>query len=164
VQEAPSLDKVTASARRVSESPEEGKQCLMLSLKPEEPKSPSEEAPVPPAALERTFLAIHSPAVKLPVGTPVRISVWVRIPKPLTASTDGALIYDSAGGEPLAVRLTGPTKWKKITLYRRVPASGTINVTLALMGLGSAYFDDVHIEPLGGAGAAAATTAGRPQP
>ena len=35
-----------------------------------------------------------------------------------------------------------------ITLYRLVPASGTINVTLALTGLGSVYFDDVRIEPL----------------
>ena len=33
-------------------------------------------------------------------------------------------------------------------LYRRVPASGQISVTLALTGLGVAYFDDVRIEPL----------------
>ena len=38
---------------------------------------------------------------------------------------DGALFYDSAGGEDLAVRLTVPTpKWKQFHLYRRVPASG----------------------------------------
>jgi hypothetical protein len=34
-------------------------------------------------------------------------------------------------------------------MYRRVPASGQIGVTLALTGLGEAYFDDVRIEPLG---------------
>jgi hypothetical protein len=99
-------------------------------------------------ALERTFLAINSPAVQLPAGTPVVISGWVRIPQPITASVDGALLYDSAGGEPLAVRLNGATEWKKFTLYRQVPASGQIFVTMALTGLGTAYFDDVRIEPV----------------
>ena len=36
------------------------------------------------------------------------------------ASTDGALLFDSAGGEPLALRLTGEAKrWKQYILYRR---------------------------------------------
>jgi hypothetical protein len=135
------LDDVELSARRVSDSPHEGQQCLMLQIKPKNPQTP-------PEALERTFLAINSPAVRLQPGALVRISGWVRIPKSITASVDGALFYDSAGGEPLAVRLTAATPWKKFTLYRLVPASGTINVTLALTGLGSVYFDDVQIEPL----------------
>src|SRR5262249_27237537 len=119
----------------------EGQRCLQLEIKPKNPDRP-------PAALERTFLAINSPAVHLQPGSLVRISAWVRIPKPIAASVDGALFYDSAGGEPLAVRLTEPTPWKKYTLYRRVPASGTISVTLAMTGIGTAYFDDVRIEPL----------------
>jgi hypothetical protein len=114
----------------------------MLQIKPKNTQAP------PPAALERTFLAINSPAVHLQPGALVKISAWVRIPKAITASVDGALFYDSAGGEPLAVRLTGPTPWKQFTLYRRVPSSGTINVTLALTGLGTVYFDDIRVEPL----------------
>ena len=78
----------------------------------------------------------------------MRISAWVRVPKQLVGSIDGALIYDSAGGEPLAVRLTEPMPWKEYVSYRRVPASGKIHVTLALSGMGSAYFDDIRIEPL----------------
>jgi len=39
-------------------------------------------------------------------------------------------------------------QWRKFTLYRWVPASGTIYVTLALTGLGTVFFDDVRIEPL----------------
>src|SRR5207247_6234523 len=81
-------------------------------------------------------------------GSILRISVWIRIPKPIVASVDGALFYDSVGGEPLAVRLTEPTNWKQFTLYRQVPASGTMSVTLALTGLGTVYFDDLRIEPL----------------
>ncbi len=58
------------------------------------------------------------------------------------------------------MRLTNATKWTKYTLYRRVPASGVVNVTMALTGLGTIYFDDVRIEPLTASeGAAAAKVA-----
>jgi hypothetical protein len=128
--------------RRVTDQPKEGKQCLMLQIK-------SKNAQLPPrAVLERTFLALNSPMVRLQPGTLVRISGWVRIPQPITASVDGALLYDSAGGEPLAVRLRETKQWQQFTLYRRVPTSGTMSVTLALTGLGTVYFDDVRIEPL----------------
>lgn len=123
------------------EKVKEGKQCALLQIRPKNRQAA-------PLVLERSLLALTSPAVKLPPGTIVRISGWVRIPSPITASADGALFYDSAGGEPLAVRLTEPTPWKKYTLFRRVPESGQISVTIALTGLGSAYFDDVRIEPL----------------
>ena len=136
------LDEVELAARRVTENPREGQQCLMLQIKPKNTQAPA------PAALERTFLAINSPGVHLQPGALVKISGWVRIPKAITASVDGALFYDSAGGEPLAVRLTAPTPWKQFTFYRLVPKSGTINVTLALTGLGTVYFDDIRIEPL----------------
>jgi hypothetical protein len=177
------LDDVTLGAWRVTDEPHAGKRCLKLEIKPKTADVP------PPAALERTFLALNSPTVKLKPGTIVRISAWVRVPGPITASVDGALFYDSIGGEPLAVRLTSPplttppttttttttpttstttpppappptptTKWKQYTLYRRVPASGAVSVTLALTGVGVAYFDDVRIEPLS-AEAPAKTTA-----
>lgn len=123
------------------ESPRQGKQCAMLQIKPKG-KGPA------PQALERTLLALTSPNVSLPPGTLVQVSGWVRIPEPITASPDGALFYDSTAGEPLAIRLTQPTPWKKFTLYRKVPASGTMQVTIALTGLGTVYFDDLRIEPL----------------
>jgi hypothetical protein len=123
------------------ELPVVGKQCLMLQIKPKNKDAV-------PHALERTFLAMNSPAVHLAPGTLVKISAWIRIPKGLTATTDGALFYDSAGGEPLAYRLKQPTPWAQIFLYRRVPTSGTINVTVALTGIGAVYFDDIKIEPL----------------
>lgn len=132
----------TANLPSITESPQQGKQCLMLQVRPRNPQRP-------PAALERTLLALNSPPVRLEPGLLVQISGWIRIPAPITASPDGALFYDSAGGEPLSVRLTEPTPWKKITFYRRVPASGILYVTLALTGIGTVYFDDVRIEPLG---------------
>jgi hypothetical protein len=143
VAQAVTLDDLDLAARRVTREPHEGKQCLELTIQQKKKDLPA------PAALERTFLAIHSPAVRLQPGTPVRITGWARVPDPVKASADGALLYDSAGGEPLAIRLQGPIKeWRQFTWYRRVPSSGSLNVTLALTGLGTAYFDDVRIEPL----------------
>jgi hypothetical protein len=133
--------KKTPIVNKGPEFPHEGKQCARLQIKPHEGKTA-------PPALERTTLALVSSDVKLPVGTLVQISGWVNIPAPITASPDGALFYDSAGGDPLAIRWTDPTPWKKFTVYRRVPASGTINVTVALTGVGTVYFDDIRIEPL----------------
>ena len=137
------LDEVDLSAERVAQQPKEGHQCLKLQVKARDPKAV-------PVALERTFLAISSPAVKAPPGCIVQISGWVRIPEPIQGSVDGALLFDSIGGEPLAVRLTGPIPWRKFTLHRRVPSTGVVSVTMALTGIGTAYFDDIRVEPLYG--------------
>jgi hypothetical protein len=121
--------------------PKEGKFCAMLKIQPRGKAAP-------PLALERTLLALNSPVVRLQPGSVVRVSGWMCIPKQITASPDGALLYDSAGGDAFAVRLTRPTGWKKFTVYRRVPASGAMQITLALTGLGTVFFDDIRIEPL----------------
>jgi hypothetical protein len=141
LEEIPSLDDVQGEAKRVANYPREGKQCLMLKLSARNLLKAA-------LVLERTFLAIHSPAVHLPPGTPVRISAWVRVPEAITGSPDGALFYDSAGGEPLAVRVTQPSIWRQFILYRTVPESGSIYVSMALTGLGTVFFDDVRIEPM----------------
>jgi hypothetical protein len=149
--DARSLDAtyVDLDARIVPDDPHDGKQCMKLEIKAKTNPGPDGKVPPPPGALERTYLAVYSQPVRLQPGTLVRISTWVKIPKAISASADGALIYDSAGGEPLAVRMAGEVKqWRKVTLYRRVPSTGEINVTLALTGIGKAYFDDVRIEPL----------------
>jgi hypothetical protein len=144
----------------------EGKQFVILEIKPKDQGSAGKgeaaavkaDAPTAkgghlPKALERTFLALVTPTVKLQPGSLVRVSGWMAIPDNIQSSPDGALFYDSAGGEPLAVRLCGKTEgWKHFTLYRRVPASGELNVTLALTGLGRVAFDDIRIEPLMGVG------------
>jgi hypothetical protein len=117
-----------------------GKQCLMIEVRAKDPERA-------PAVLDGTFVAVHSPAVRLKPGSLVRISAWVKTDG-LGGSVDGALFYDSVGGEPLAVRFTREPRWKKYSLYRRVPPSGQVSVTLATSGMGKVYFDDVRIEPL----------------
>jgi hypothetical protein len=150
--------------------PDLGRHALMLSVAARPPKGwvrppvpdPNDVAavlrsrPPMPGALERTFLAADSPAVAFPTGTWVRISFWAKVAG-VAASADGALVYDSAGGEPLAARIYSTTQvvsgnpvlvWKEYHLYRQVPASGRIGVTFALTGLGDVYIDDVRIEPM----------------
>lgn len=141
VHEMPTLDEVELSARRVTDKPQQGRQCLMLQIKAKNPQNP-------PGALERTYIAINSPDVYLTPGSLVQVSGWVRVPTPIAASVDGAMFYDSVGDSQLAVRINEAANWKKFTLYREVPASGKIHVTLALTGIGTAYFDDIRIEPL----------------
>ena len=98
--------------------------------------------------LEKTFLAVDSPPVRLPPGTFVLVSGWIKIADEIKGSADGVLFYDDAGGEPLGVRLTLQREWKQFHLYRVVPPSGQISVTIALTGVGTAYIDNVAIEPM----------------
>lgn len=121
-----------------------GKNCLRLAVTPHA----NPKAVAPPQALERTAIAVTSPAVDAPPGAWVRISFWVNIPATIQASADGAVIFDSAGGEPLAVRIRATNGWKRHALYRQVPADGKLSLTFALTGLGIAFFDDVKIEPM----------------
>jgi hypothetical protein len=144
-------DEVDGDVRVVAEgSHEPGRHCLMIQVRPRVVPGGPANAP-PPAQLEPTYLGVVSPPVPLPPGSLVQVSGWVKVDRPLTATADGALLFDSAGGEPLGVRLTGPTKdkgWQKFVLYRQVPATGVVQVAVALTGIGTAYFDDLKIEPL----------------
>ena len=94
------LDEVDMEARVSNEDPQEGRKCLKLAVKPKVVPLPANgnskngDQPKPPDALERTLLAVQSPPVKLTPGSLVRISSWVRTDGPITASADGAVIFD----------------------------------------------------------------------
>jgi hypothetical protein len=147
---APSRPVVRPGDDYVAPKPELGKGVLKLEVRQRgevgRDGKPIEKSTYP---LERTFLAVESPAVRLPPGTLVRVSGWVKVAGTIGLTADGALFYDDAGGEPLGVRLlqTGG-RWQRFHLYRRVPAAGQISLTVALTGVGAAYFDDLRIEPL----------------
>lgn len=152
---SPSRPIVSPDEGYLPPQPELGGSVLKLEVRPVVDLDPSGK-PLPRApVLERTFLAVESPAVRLPPGTLVRVSGWVKVPGEISGTADGVLFYDDAGGEPLAVRVrdtrykSEPSgSWKHYHLYRRVPASGQISVTMALTGIGVAYFDNIRIEPL----------------
>lgn len=142
-----SRDDVEMSVRLTGDAVE-GQRSLLLEVRPKA-QVPGAAAVAPPAALDRTFLGAESTAVRLPPGSLVRITFQVKIPTPILASPDGLVIYDSAAGEALGLRLTAAVpQWRKFTLYRRVPSNGELRVIAALTGLGTALIDDVRIEPL----------------
>ena len=128
--------------------PDLGSHALRLRIEPRQRAAAGGRPPPAPQALERAFLAVDSPTVDLPPGSLARVSFWAKVPLPIGASADGVVVYDSAGGEPLSVRLASTAGWQKFALYRTVPASGKLAVTFALTGIGTAYFDDVRVEPL----------------
>lgn len=138
-------DDLEGEVRIAPNEPHDGRQCLMLQVRPKMTPANGQL----PAALEPTYVGVSSPPIAYAPGTLVRISGWIKLTQPIVASADGALFFDSAGGEPLGVRITSPTgAWKHFTLYRRTPANGNVQLTVAVTGIGTAYFDDLKIEPL----------------
>jgi hypothetical protein len=143
-----------SSVKALAPRPTLGRHCLQLAVVPKK----ADESPL---ALERSFLAVDSPAVEFAPGTWVRITFWAKVADTYSTA-DGVVVYDSVGGEPLAVRLISTPEWRRFHLYRQVPASGKIAVTFALTGMGLAFFDDVKIEPMLPAAAAPASISARP--
>lgn len=142
-------DEVEGDIRITPDQPHDGRHCLKIQVRAKQPTGPN----APPAGqisiLEPTYVAVTSPPVQLPPGSIARISGWINVPQGIGASADGAMAFDTAGGEPLGIRLTSPTKgWRRFVLYRQVPANGTVQLTAALTGVGTVCFDDLSIEPL----------------
>jgi hypothetical protein len=81
-------------------------------------------------------------------GQIVRIHGWVHVPRPLAASDEGLLVFDSIGGAELGDRVRLTQGWRELTIYRAVPESGSLTVTFALTGLGEASIDDLSISLL----------------
>jgi hypothetical protein len=132
-------------------APELGRGVLKLEVRVRAPE-PGPDGKVkadPGRPLEKTYLVADSPPVRAQPGALVRVSGWIKIVGEIQRTADGVLFYDDIGGEPLAVRLlTTKDQWKQFHLYRRVPASGAVSLTVALTGAGVAYFDDLRVEPL----------------
>ena len=102
----------------------------------------------PPSLLETPPLWLTSPALQAEAGQWFRIHGWVKVPKAVTASLDGLMIFDSLGREPLAERIGKTEGWKEFTLYRAAPTSGTWSLTIALTGVGDAWIDGLTVETL----------------
>jgi hypothetical protein len=138
-------DELEADAGVSTLGPHDGRHCLKLQIRP---KTVSSDGQLP-AAIEPAYLGVTTAPAAFAAGTLVRVSAWVKIDKPIVGSAVGALFFDFGGGAPVGVRLTcGQPGGMHFPLYRRVPANGQIQITAALTGLGTVYFDDLKIEPL----------------
>ena len=100
--------------------------------------------------LDHPPVTLVSPPVQVYHDEIVRISVNVQMPTATTPGVGGVIVRDTIGGEALQFRTGGPIPdWRRVVLYRQVPADGTMTVTLGLAGFGDAFFDDLRVERLG---------------
>jgi hypothetical protein len=100
--------------------------------------------------VDHPVVAVRSPAVKVGARQVYRISVMVKMANLALPGAGGLIIRDSIGGERLQFRIRdgNPADWYEAVYYRRVPADGTLSVTLGMAGYGYASFDDFKIEPI----------------
>jgi hypothetical protein len=104
---------------------------------------------LPPFA-DHLLVAARSPAVKVGARQVYRISVMARMRFPTAPGAGGLIVRDSIGGERLQFRTSNALddNWYEIVYYRRVPADGTLSVTLGMAGYNKCAFDDLKIEPI----------------
>jgi hypothetical protein len=79
------------------------------------------------------------------MGEMLCVHGWVRIPQRLESTVDGLMIFDSLGGEALALRFLETKDWQEFAFYRNVPMDGNYYVTFGLQGFGEVHLDEVSI-------------------
>ena len=124
--------------------PASGKGSLCIQSKPLNPA----ESPV---VVETPLVWITTPPISVPAGKLLEIQAQVWVPKAIKGSVDGLLVFDSLGGTALAERVGVTRNWRKLVLYRIVPADAAnepLVVTFALTGIGEARIDDVSVRVL----------------
>ena len=102
----------------------------------------------PPATLSTAPAWVTSPGVQLQAGDLVEITGVARVPQQPLGSVDGLMIFDSLGGEEMAVRITEAPSWRSFRLIRAAPTDTTVSVTIALTGHGRVQLDDLAIRVL----------------
>ena len=98
-----------------------------------------------PSVVEEPLIWITSSPVPARQGQIARVHCWVHVPRPIAGSSDGLLVFDSAGGPDLGDRVRLTQGWRELTLYRAVPQNGELTVTFALTGIGEAWIDDLAV-------------------
>ena len=103
--------------------------------------------------LETASVWITTPQIPVYAGETLCITGYVNIPQKLQGSVDGLMMFDSLGGEPLALRWTDTGgQWQQFVMYRAVPTAvppnASLCVTFALGGIGEVRLDDLQIFPI----------------
>ena len=121
--------------------PAAGAGCLRMVARAADPKAP-------PIVVETPPVWVTTPPLEAAPGRLVEIEAEVRVPEPLTGTSDGLLVFDNWGGPALAERVVGTGGWKRLVLYRIPPPGSSpppLIVTFATTGLGEVFLDEVRI-------------------
>jgi hypothetical protein len=99
-----------------------------------------------PKQIETSPIWVISPPVGVRMGEMICVNGWIKIPVTLESGVDGLTIFDSLGGEPLALRFRETQgQWKEFAFYRYVPEDSNYYVYFALNSLGEVHIDDIRI-------------------
>ncbi|MEI6240142.1 MAG: hypothetical protein WCR51_07120 [Planctomycetia bacterium] len=137
--------------------PAGGKASLRMRAEAVDPASAPDVVETPP-------VWITTPPLQPPTGKLLEIEARVWVPQPIKGSVDGLLVFDSLGGPALAERVAQTSGWRRLVLYRIVPADATgepFTLTFALTGIGEARVDEVSVRVLdrmGGVGGTLVST------
>jgi len=122
----------------------EGDFCLRLQARSADPSRPPDEL----ADAPERFV---SPPMSVYAGQVVHISGKVQVVTPVTANTDGLMIYESTKGTVGALRwkdATPANQWQPFQLIREIDRSQDLTVTIELRGLGDVRIDDLKVVPI----------------
>ena len=103
--------------------------------------------PVVEQPIASVVTAPIEPSIPILPGQFVRISVQVKMPRPVPDGFGGLIIRDSWGGEPMQFSYCSLLPdWREIILFRRCPSTEPLTITLGLAGYGAVYFDNLRVE------------------
>ena len=99
-----------------------------------------------PRQLETVPLWAATPPMQVRMGEMICVHGRIRIPQPIQSTVDGVMIFDSLGGEELALRFIDTDgEWREFAFYRIVPEEGNYYVFFALNGFGEVHLDDITV-------------------
>ncbi|MDR2762159.1 MAG: hypothetical protein LBB88_06110 [Planctomycetaceae bacterium] len=99
-----------------------------------------------PKQIETAPIWVISPPVEIRMGEMICVNGWIKIPTTLESGVDGLTIFDSLGGESLALRFKETQgQWREFAFYRYVPENSNYYIYFALNSLGEAHIDDVRV-------------------
>jgi hypothetical protein len=116
-----------------------GQTGLRLAVAPQNPANK-------PKLLETVPLWVITPPIPTRSGEMICVNGWIRIPQPLESTVNGLMIFDSLGGEELALRFVQTLgEWREFAFYRIVPTDANYYVFFALDGFGEVHIDEVRV-------------------
>ncbi len=126
---------LTGEIRYDAQASRTGALGLLVKVFPQREGQAPKEAECPVMFAETSF--------PVRVGQIVCVQGWIKIPKDLENSADGATLYEDQGGRALALRFKKACDWKRFAFYRLSTNDGPMRIRFAFSGCGEVYLDDV---------------------
>ncbi len=101
-----------------------------------------------PGLAESPPLRISSAPAFIRGNKLVWIHGWIRVPRPITGSEHGVLVYDSLGGPEMGVCCQQNDQWQEFSMFRSSGQDTEMRIQIVLDGYGSAMLDELTIQTI----------------